>query len=123
MSATRDELKLEFTNKRPTLIAELETWFRRETEAIDGSIESGAPSGSGGSILQMRPAIDSKRVIDATVITKNVLGIELPPEIIKPGGYVSCDAMINDIIPKLERVFLGDIKTKRRSPSRVREAA
>ena len=64
----------------------------------------------------MRPAIDSKRVVDATVVTKLVLGIELPPEIIKAGGYASCDEMIVDIVPKLQKVFTGEIKVKKHKP-------
>lgn len=69
------------------------------------------------------PAIDSKRVVDATVITKKVLDIELPPEIIKPGGYASCDEMMADLLPKLERVFTGDIKVKKAKPSKALKPA
>jgi hypothetical protein len=75
-----------------------------------------APSGTGGSIIVMMPAIDSKRVVDATVITKQVLGIELPPAIIKPGGYNSCAEMVADIVPKLQKVFAGEIKVKTPKP-------
>lgn len=103
MAATKEELKEVFQAKVPTLIAALEKWFEEETAAIDGSVEADAPSGSGGSIMGMRPAIDSKRVIDATVITKKVLEIELPPQIIKAGGYASCEEMIADLVPKLDR--------------------
>jgi hypothetical protein len=116
MSATKDELQTAFAAKAPKLIAELEAWFEVETASIDGTVSSGAPSGSGGSIIAMRPAIDSKRVVDATVITKQVLGIELPPEIIKPGGYNSCAEMVADIVPKLQKVFTGEIKVKTPKP-------
>jgi hypothetical protein len=114
MDTNREELKRIFATKVPMLVAELEAWFEEETAAIDGSVEAGAPSGTGGSIMGMRPAIDSKRVIDATVVTKKILEIELPPQIIKAGGYRSCEEMIADMVPKLERVFIGDIKVKKR---------
>src|ERR1700757_2823972 len=91
MAATKEELKEIFVTKVPALIAEFTEWFEEETAAIDGSVEAGAPSGAGGSIMGMRPAIDSKRVVDATVVTKKVLDIELPPQIIKAGGYASCE--------------------------------
>ena len=84
MYTTKEQLKAIFAGKVPALVAALEAWFEEEIEAIDGSIEVGAPSGSGSSILAMRPAIDSKRVLDATAVTKKVLEIELPPEIINP---------------------------------------
>lgn len=123
MDTTKDELKKVFAGKVTTLIAELETWFEEETAAIDGSVAAGAPSGGGGSIMGMRPAIDSKRVIDATAVTKEVLGIELPPQIIKAGGYESCAEMIADLLPKLEKVFIGEIKVKKRKLAKELETA
>jgi hypothetical protein len=75
-------------------------------------VVASAPAGTGGSIISVRPAIDSKRVVDATLITEEILGIDLPPEIIKPGGYESCEAMIDHIVPCLERVFTGELKVK-----------
>lgn len=123
MDAAKEALKAVFTAKVPALIAALEAWFEEEVEAIDTGVEAGAPSGAGGSIMGMRPAIDSKRVLDATAVTKKVLEINLPPEIIKPGGYDSCADMISDIVPKLEKVFIGDIKVKKRAPAMVLEPA
>ena len=123
MDATKEELKTIFASKVTTLVAALEAWFEEEVEAIDGSVVAGAPAGGGGSIMGMRPAIDSKRVLDATAVTKKVLEIELPPEIIKPGGYDSCAEMIADIVPKLERVFVGDIRVRKRKPAKELEPA
>ena len=55
--------------------------------------------------------------------TKKVLAIDLPPEIIKPGGYASFEEMVGDLVPKLEKVFIGDIKVKKRKPVKELEAA
>jgi hypothetical protein len=123
MGATTSDLEKakEFDEKVPTLKSALEAWFEEETAPIDGVEE--APSGDGGSILETRPAIDSKRVVDATVITKKVLGIPLPPAIIKPGGYASCEEMIDDLIPKLKKVFTGEIKVKTPKPVKQPEPA
>jgi len=123
MAATTEELKEIFATKVPTLVAELEEWFEEEAAAIDGSVEADAPSGSGGSIMGMRPVIDSKRVVDATVVTKKVLDIELPPQIIKAGGYTSCEEMIADLVPKLQKVFIGEINVKKRKPAKELETA
>jgi hypothetical protein len=123
MDATRNELERAFDEKTSELISELQTWFEEEAAPIDGVPGSDAPSGDGGSILGMRPAIDSKRVVDATAITKRVLGVELPPAIIKPGGYTSCDEMITDIVPKLKRVFTGEIKVRMPKQVKQREPA
>lgn len=107
------DLKRVFDKKKRELIKELEAWYDKETASIDGTVAAGAPSGTGGSIIGIHPAIDSKRVVDATVVTEQVLGIELPPEIIKPGGYNSFGEMIADIVPKLEKVYTGEIKVKK----------
>lgn len=121
MPATNDDRKTIFAGKAAELTAALEDWFEEEVEAIDGDIATAAPSGAGGSIMTMQPAIDSKRVLDATSITKKVLGIDLPPEIIKAGGYDSCAEMIADILPKLEKVFTGELKV--RKPKAIKLAA
>ena len=120
MDTPKIELEKAFEGKVPELISALEAWFEEETAPIDGIDESDAPSGDGGSIVAMRPAIDSKRVVDAKVVTTKVLGISLPPSIIKPGGYTSCTEMIDDIVPKLKKVFTGEIKVK--TPKPVKEA-
>jgi hypothetical protein len=112
---TKEELAKLFDEKQEQLIAELQAWYLEETEAIDGSVQEATPSGDGGSIVTVRPAIDSKRVVDATLITETVLGIQLPPEIIKPGGYQTFEEMTADIVPKLKQVFTGELKVKKPS--------
>lgn len=115
----KDELAKQFEEKKARLIAELEAWYATETESIDGEVEAAAPAGEGGSVISVRPAIDSKRVVDATLVTEEVLGIELPPEIIKPGGYDTFEEMIEDIVPKLKNVFTGDLKVKKAAKEKV----
>jgi hypothetical protein len=107
MSENSDDLPKIFKAKTPELVRCLQEWFTEEAASIDDSVEAEAPSGTGGSIITVRPAIDSKRVLDATCVTEEVLGIKLPPKIIKPGGYVSCEEMVGDLIPKLEQIFIG----------------
>jgi hypothetical protein len=123
MSATKDDLAKAFDEKVPELVSELEAWFKQETAPIDGADGSDVPSGDGGSIIGTGPAIDSKRVIDARAVTKKVLDVDLPPSIIKPGGYSSCKEMIDDIVPKLKKVFTGEIKVKKPKPVKQTEPA
>ena len=119
----RGTRKKQFADKLPTLVEGLQRWFEEETAAIDVDVVAGAPSGSGGSIVSDRPAIDSKRVIDVTLITEEVLGIELPPEIIKPGGYDSFEEMVDHLVPQLEKVFTGELKVKKRKCATESETA
>ena len=74
MSADIEELRKRFKEKSVLLERELRTWFEEETAPIDGSPPP-APSGAGGSVLGMRPAIDSKRIVDAGRVTLVVLEI------------------------------------------------
>ena len=122
MTTDIEELRRQFREKSTRLVQELQAWFEEETAPIDGSPPP-APAGAGGSIVGMRPAIDSKRVVDAARVTRAVLDMELPPEIIKRGGYESCEEMINDLIPKLERVYTGELKVKKRRQAKVAEPA
>ncbi|MFT3966749.1 MAG: hypothetical protein QM690_12800 [Sphingobium sp.] len=123
MSADIEEQRKRFKEKSALLVQELQAWFEEEIAPIDGSPPPPAPAGAGGSIVGMRPAIDSKRMVDAARVTRAVLDIELPPEIIKRGGYESCEEMINDLMPKLERVYTGELKVKKRRPAKVAELA
>ena len=118
---TAADKKKEFASKVLLLTSQLESWYEAETESIDGTIASGAPAGDGGSIMGTGPAIGSKRVVDASVITKKVLGIPIPPEIIKPGGYGSFDELISHLLPKLEKVYIGELKV--RAPKLAKEPA
>lgn len=113
METSKADLQKAFDAKVPELKARLEKWFEEETASIDGAVASEAPAGAGGSIMSKRPAIDSKRVVDATVITQEVIGIELPPQIIKPGGYESCQEMVDDLVAKLGKVFTGELQVKK----------
>jgi hypothetical protein len=122
MESGTEDLRQEFQRKQAKLVAELEAWFEDETQPIDGSPPP-PPSGGGGSIVGMRPAIDSKRIVDASRVTRDVLDIELPPEIIKRGGYASFEEMVSDLVPKLERVYTGELKVKKRRPFKVPEPA
>lgn len=123
MEADIEARKKQFAASLPALIRGLKDWYDEEAAAIDGSVVSAAPAGSGGSIISARPAIDSKRVVDATLITEEVLGIELPPEIIKAGGYESYEAMLDHIVPRLEKVFTGELKVKKRKRLKETETA
>lgn len=113
MDVTTDDLAMQFDAKVPALLKRLQEWFDSEAASIDDVIANSAPSGTGGSVVSARPAIDSKRVVDATVITEEVLGIELPPEIIKPGGYNNLQEMTDHLMPLLRRVFTKDLKVKK----------
>lgn len=112
MSVIADALGSTFDTKAPELRKRMKDWYNQETTSIDDLILGGAPSGAGGSILSVRPPIDSKRVVDVTVITEEILGIPLPPEIIRPGGYDSYQQMVDHLVPQLRDVYTKKLKVK-----------
>ncbi|RWC33316.1 MAG: hypothetical protein EOS70_15120 [Mesorhizobium sp.] len=103
----------DFDAKLPDLLQGLQDWFEKEAASIDDIVANSAPSGTGGSIISGLPAIDSKRIVDATMITEEVLGIELPPEIIKAGGYETFEEMVDHLIPLLKQVYCNELKIKK----------
>ncbi|MAB11754.1 hypothetical protein [Hyphomonas sp.] len=114
MELTQQQKEAAFDERADELSTALKDWYEEEAHAIDADIVSDAPSGTGGSIISKTPAIDSKRVLDASSVTSEILDIEIPPEIIKPGGYDSCDEMLDDLLPKLRDVYSGKRKVKKR---------
>ena len=63
-----------FDAKKDELIDALSEQYDEEIEAIDAGIEEGVPQGDAGTISSCGPAIDSKRVLDASAVTKKVIG-------------------------------------------------
>lgn len=113
MPETLDDCEAEFDSKVPDLLQGLQDWFDTESSSIDDIVANSAPTGTGGSIIAAVPAIDSKRMVDATLITEEVLGIELPPEIIKAGGYETFDEMVEHLVPLLKQVYCKQLKVKK----------
>lgn len=99
-----------FDANKDELIAALSDWYDDEIEAIDAGIDEGVPQGDAGAISSVGPAIDSKRVLDASSVTKSVIGIDVPPKIIRKGGYNDLDDLVSHLVPRLRKVISGEIK-------------
>ena len=99
-----------FDAKKDELIDALSDWYEEEIEAIDAGIDEGVPQGDAGSISSCGPAIDSKRVLDASSVTKKIIGIDIPPKIIRKGGYNDLDDLVSHLVPRLRKVISGEIK-------------
>ena len=99
-----------FDAKKDELVDALSEWYDEEIEAIDAGIDEGVPQGDAGTISSCGPAIDSKRVLDASAVTKKVIGIDVPPKIIRKGGYNDLDDLVSHLVPRLRKVISGEIK-------------
>lgn len=88
---------------------ELRSWCEREFD--DGANDPFAqPRPAKGTIYDVVPAIDSLAAVTGLVIVEKHIGFELPPkavgQIIRRGGYMGTDDIVNDILPKVRDVVV-----------------
>ena len=119
MIGQKEDALANFDANKDALVVALSDWYQEETEAIDAGIDEGIPKGTAGSILSVGPAIDSKRVLDASAITKPLIGIDVPPKIIRKGGYNDLDHLISHLIPRLRKVVSGEIKVPEKKEKKM----
>lgn len=85
------------------LNAKIREWWKQYDEGKGSSsnviVEKGASDDQ--DLWDDVPVIDSKLVVETTIIFEQVLGVELQSNLIKPGGYGSIDELITDIVPKM----------------------
>lgn len=91
------------TQDRARLEAALRAWAEKETSewnaAVDGQAANGLPGGA--DLWDDMPALDSKAVARSSPIFQEFMGKPLDVKFIRPGGYPSVDAMIEDLVPKM----------------------
>ena len=102
----------EFEKHKAYLDAELRAWANEQVDLHQDPDLTGVPKGSGGSILGLGNPISSKRVLEASAITEEIIGMPIPPAIITKGGYETADAFVEKILVGLENVVRGKIKVR-----------
>lgn len=103
----------DFENEKAALKEALRQWAEEQVDLHEDPNLTGVPKGSGGSILGLGNPISSKRVLEASAITEEIIGIPIPPVIITKGGYETADIFVDQIIAGLEKVVTGKIKVRR----------
>lgn len=81
------------------LLADLKTWW--DEQAGEGDPFAPAKPAS-GTIMDLLPNIDSLSIVTALVVMEGHLPCEVPPTVIRPGGYHGFDDMTQDMLPKLQ---------------------
>jgi len=109
----------EFDSKVEILRARLEKWGNEQVETFNDPLLMGVPSGTAGNILGLGNPIPSKRVLDASAITQDVLGFKIPPIIIQKGGYETSQEFVKKITTKLRKVVTGEIKPKEKKVKKM----
>ena len=62
------------------------------------------PSG-GGTLYDLLPALDSLTIVRSFVVVEKVLKMKIPVGLVKKGGYDSREQMLQDLIPKLQKIY------------------
>jgi len=88
---------------RPRLESALRAWAEKETSEWDALVEGGVPNTlpGGDDLWDHMPALDSKAVARSSPIFQEHLGKPLDVKLIRPGGYLGVDSMIEDLVPKM----------------------
>jgi hypothetical protein len=94
----------EFDHQLRPLSAALKRWWRQESTDFDSAIRAGSGAGI-VPVWNRMPEIDSKAIVKASPIFEQYLGLQLPPSMIKRGGYDSFEQLWDDLIPKLRELF------------------
>lgn len=85
----------EFDQSKAELVARLRQWYDLLPAPIPRS--SSATAGA----LEGLPDIDSKEVVRANHIFREILGVKLDPKLIKRGGYSSFDDLTGHLLPRI----------------------
>jgi hypothetical protein len=80
------------------LLADLKTWW---DEAVGQDDPFAPPKPPSGTIMDVLPEVDSLSTVTALVVMESHLPCEVPPSVIRRGGYHGFDDMTQDILPKL----------------------
>lgn len=91
------------------LRADLIEWWETESKDWDNLVNESDSDGPDGveNLWSGIPEVDSKAVARASPIFKRHLGIPLKSRFIRPGGYESFEAALNDLVPKMMDLAAG----------------
>jgi hypothetical protein len=81
------------------LLADLKIWWDEQVGQDD---PFAAPKPTSGTIMDVLPNIDSLATVTALVVIEKYLPCEVPPTVIRPGGYHGFDDMTQDMLPTLQ---------------------
>lgn len=91
------------------LLADLKAWW---DEQIGEDDPFAPPKPPPGTIMDVLPEVDSLAVVTALIVIEGHLPCEVPPSVIRPGGYQSFEDMCQDMVPKLKGLIEKHSKAK-----------
>jgi acyl carrier protein len=97
------------------LLDDLRSWW--DDEVGDGD-PFADPKQASGTIFDVIPTIDSLGAVNGLLTIEKHVGFEVPPRVIRPGGYASFEDMTADLLPKVRAMV-----ARRQSAPRRKEVA
>lgn len=97
------------------LLDDLRSWWDDEVGDADPFAD---PKPGSGTIFDVIPTIDSLGAVNGLLTIEKHVGFEVPPRVIRSGGYASFDDMTADLLPKVRAMV-----AHRWSKPRRKEAA
>ncbi|MEX0697738.1 MAG: hypothetical protein WD099_09355 [Dongiaceae bacterium] len=87
------------------LTADLRSWWDDQVADANDPFANPVPH-QPGTIFEVVPVIDSLGVVTALITMEKHVKFEIPPRIIKAGGYRSFEEMIADLLPKVRALAI-----------------
>jgi hypothetical protein len=91
------------------LRADLQTWWNDQVANDDDPFADPRPPRT-GTIFEVVPEVDSLGVVAALITIEKHVKFEVPPRIIKAGGYRTFEEMADDLLPKVRALVLKQRK-------------
>lgn len=92
------------------LTADLRSWWDDQVADADDPFADPQPPPRTGTIFEVLPVVDSLGVVTALITIEKHVQFELPPGIIKAGGYRSFEEMVGDLLPKVRALVIKQRK-------------
>ena len=84
------------------LLADLKAWWDEQVGVDD---PFAPPKAATGTIMDALPEVDSLATVTALIVIEKHLPCEVPPSVIRPGGYHGFGDMTQDMLPKLQALI------------------
>ena len=83
------------------LARDLRAWWDEQVGNGDDPFADPVPSRGPDTIFEVIPELDSLAMVEGLITAEKHVGFEIPPCVIRRGGYSSFDDMVGDLLPKL----------------------
>jgi len=87
------------------LAADLRTWWDDQVADADDPFADPRPPRA-GTIFEVVPVVDSLGVVTALITIGKHVGFDVPPRLIKAGGYRSFEEMLAHLLPRIRALVI-----------------